>query len=162
MSPASYRAAPPRVGSRQPYVTSSTKPNRDKRALFSSINRPTINARPLRTVGLVRSTHRLIPASSRWCPWLPARGGCPLSRRLTNSHMVPKADAAAGLGRLSDRESDPCRRLGENYHENLERDRTGMAERYPQGMHGAIATGLRDLMGTAVEVRTATQDQPEH
>jgi trehalose utilization protein len=51
---------------------------------------------------------------------------------------------------------------GEKYHENLERDRTGMAERYPQGMHGAIATGLRDLMGTAVEVRTATQDQPEH
>jgi trehalose utilization protein len=51
---------------------------------------------------------------------------------------------------------------GENFHENLERDRTGMAERYPQGMHGAIATGLRDLMGAAVEVRIATQDQPEH
>jgi trehalose utilization protein len=51
---------------------------------------------------------------------------------------------------------------GENYHENVERDRTGMAERYPQGMHGAIATGLSNLLGDAVEVRTATQDQPEH
>jgi trehalose utilization protein len=51
---------------------------------------------------------------------------------------------------------------GENYHENREQDRAGMAERYPEGMHGAIATGLRDLLGAAVEVRTATQDQPEH
>src|SRR5215212_2560152 len=41
MSPASYRAAPPRVGSRQPYVTSSTKPNRYKeRALLPSIKPP--------------------------------------------------------------------------------------------------------------------------
>jgi trehalose utilization protein len=51
---------------------------------------------------------------------------------------------------------------GENYHENAEWDRAGMAERYPQGMHGAIAAGLRELLGDAVEVRTATQDQPEH
>ena len=51
---------------------------------------------------------------------------------------------------------------GENYHENAERDRSGMAERYPQGMHDAIAAGLRELLGDAVEVRTATQDQPEH
>jgi trehalose utilization protein len=51
---------------------------------------------------------------------------------------------------------------GENYHENAERDRVGMAERYPQGMHDAIAAGLRELLGDAVEVRTATQDQHEH
>jgi trehalose utilization protein len=51
---------------------------------------------------------------------------------------------------------------GENYHENLEGDSAGMAERYPEGMHGAIAAGLRNLLGDAVEVRTATQDQPEH
>jgi trehalose utilization protein len=37
-----------------------------------------------------------------------------------------------------------------------------MAERYPDGMHGAIATGLREVLGDAVEVRTATRDQPAH
>ena len=51
---------------------------------------------------------------------------------------------------------------GENYHEQAERDRAAMAERYPEGMHGAIAAGLRELLGDAVEVRTATRDQPEH
>ena len=51
---------------------------------------------------------------------------------------------------------------GENFHEHSERDRAGMAERYPEGMHSAIAGGLRDVLGNAVEVRTATQDQPEH
>ena len=33
---------------------------------------------------------------------------------------------------------------GENFHEHFERDRAGMAERYPDGMHGAIAAGLRE------------------
>jgi trehalose utilization protein len=51
---------------------------------------------------------------------------------------------------------------GENHHENSERDKAGMATRYPEGMHGAIAGGLRDVLGSAVEVRTATLDQPEH
>ena len=51
---------------------------------------------------------------------------------------------------------------GENYHEQAERDRAAMAERYPEGMHGAIAAGLQELLGDAVEVRTATRDQPEH
>jgi trehalose utilization protein len=51
---------------------------------------------------------------------------------------------------------------GENFHEHVERDRAGMAARYPEGMHGAIAAGLRRLLGDRVEVRTATQDQPEH
>ncbi len=37
-----------------------------------------------------------------------------------------------------------------------------MAERYPEGMHGAIAAGLTEVLGDAVQVRTATQDQPEH
>jgi trehalose utilization protein len=51
---------------------------------------------------------------------------------------------------------------GENFHEHFEPDRAGMAERYPDGMHSAIAAGLRNLLGDRVEVRTATQDQPEH
>ena len=51
---------------------------------------------------------------------------------------------------------------GENFHEHSERDRAGMAERYPDGMHGAIAAGLTELLGDQVEVRTATLDQPEH
>ena len=51
---------------------------------------------------------------------------------------------------------------GENFHENAERDRAEMAVRYPDGMHGAIAAGLRESLGAEVEVRTATQDQPEH
>jgi trehalose utilization protein len=37
-----------------------------------------------------------------------------------------------------------------------------MAERYPGGMHGAIASGISELLGDGVTVRTATQDQPEH
>ena len=28
---------------------------------------------------------------------------------------------------------------GENFHERAERDKAAMAERYPEGMHGAIA-----------------------
>ena len=51
---------------------------------------------------------------------------------------------------------------GENHHENADRDREAMAQRYPDGMHGAIASGLTGLLGEAVAVRTATQDQPEH
>jgi len=51
---------------------------------------------------------------------------------------------------------------GENYHEHSERDREGMATRYPEGMHAAIAAGLRASLGGAVAVRTATQDQSEH
>jgi len=33
---------------------------------------------------------------------------------------------------------------------------------YPDGIHGAIAAGLRGLLGDEVEVRTATLDDPEH
>ncbi|HEX8508559.1 MAG TPA: ThuA domain-containing protein [Propionibacteriaceae bacterium] len=51
---------------------------------------------------------------------------------------------------------------GENFHENADRDRESMAKRYPDGMHGAIAQGLKAVLGDAVAVRTATQDQPEH
>ena len=51
---------------------------------------------------------------------------------------------------------------GENYHENSDRDKEMMARQYPDGMHGAIAAGLTELLGDRVEVRTATQDQPEH
>jgi trehalose utilization protein len=51
---------------------------------------------------------------------------------------------------------------GENFHETNERDRDEMAERYPDGMHGAVAGGLTELLGDRVQVRTATQDQPEH
>ena len=51
---------------------------------------------------------------------------------------------------------------GENFHEHSERDRAGMAVRYPDGMHGAIAAGLRGQLGERAEVRTATLDPPEH
>src|SRR5215212_8317972 len=37
-----------------------------------------------------------------------------------------------------------------------------MAERYPSGMHGTIASALSELLGDEVTVRTATQDQPEN
>jgi trehalose utilization protein len=51
---------------------------------------------------------------------------------------------------------------GENFHEQSERDRAGMAERYPDGMHGAIAAGITELLGDSAAVVTATQDQPQH
>jgi trehalose utilization protein len=51
---------------------------------------------------------------------------------------------------------------GENFHERSEPDKAGMAERYPRGMHGAIAAGLAELLGDSVAVSTSTQDQPEH
>jgi trehalose utilization protein len=51
---------------------------------------------------------------------------------------------------------------GENFHEQHEGQIEEMAERYPDGMHGAIAAGLTNLLGDAVQVRTATRDQPEH
>ena len=41
---------------------------------------------------------------------------------------------------------------GENFHEHFERDRAGMAERYPDGMHGAIAAGLRDQMLSLIHI----------
>lgn len=37
-----------------------------------------------------------------------------------------------------------------------------VASIYPQGIHGAIAEGLKQLLGERVEVATATLDQPEH
>ena len=43
-----------------------------------------------------------------------------------------------------------------------ERNKPEVAEIYPDGIHAAIATGLRELLGSGVEVRTATLDQPEH
>lgn len=48
----------------------------------------------------------------------------------------------------------------ENRHENYPDSLT--AKLYPTGMHGAIAAGLTSLLGSAVEVRTATLDEPEH
>lgn len=48
---------------------------------------------------------------------------------------------------------------GENVHEN--RDES-VAKIYPDGMHGAVAAGIRDNLGDRVQVRTATLDQPEH
>jgi trehalose utilization protein len=48
---------------------------------------------------------------------------------------------------------------GENVHEQSEPE---VRERYPDGMHGAIAAGLSERLGDAVETRTATLDQPEH
>jgi trehalose utilization protein len=48
---------------------------------------------------------------------------------------------------------------GENVHE--QRDESVRAI-YPEGMHASIASGLLDLLGDQVQVRTATLDQPEH
>src|SRR3954452_24197199 len=48
---------------------------------------------------------------------------------------------------------------GENVHEH--RDESVRAL-YPEGMHAAIASGLVDVLGDEVQVRTATLDQPEH
>ncbi|MGN6409745.1 MAG: ThuA domain-containing protein [Curtobacterium sp.] len=47
---------------------------------------------------------------------------------------------------------------GENVHEQVEQH---VAERYPDGMHGAIADGIRENLPEAV-VRTATMQEPEH
>jgi trehalose utilization protein len=51
---------------------------------------------------------------------------------------------------------------GENFHEQHEPERAAMAARYPDGMHGAIASGLAADLGADVVVRTATRDQLEH
>lgn len=48
---------------------------------------------------------------------------------------------------------------GENSHEQAEPE---VAARYPQGMHGAIAEGIRNNLGEASAVRTVTLDDPEH
>ncbi|MEU6720283.1 ThuA domain-containing protein [Nonomuraea sp. NPDC046802] len=47
----------------------------------------------------------------------------------------------------------------ENYHEQREED---VRRRYPDGIHGAIAAGLTELLGERVRVRTAVLDEPEH
>jgi trehalose utilization protein len=47
----------------------------------------------------------------------------------------------------------------ENVHESTE---PHIMPFYPDGIHGAVASALRDHLGDAVEVRTATLDQPEH
>lgn len=48
---------------------------------------------------------------------------------------------------------------GENRHEQID---ATIAERYPLGMHGAIASGLQSALGDRAEVSTATLDDPEH
>ncbi|MFD1936315.1 MULTISPECIES: ThuA domain-containing protein [Nonomuraea] len=48
---------------------------------------------------------------------------------------------------------------GENVHERQEED---VRRRYPEGLHGAIAAGLRERLGGNVTVRTATMDEPSH
>jgi trehalose utilization protein len=48
---------------------------------------------------------------------------------------------------------------GENVHEQQEE---AVRERYPSGMHGAIADGLTASLGGGVSVRTATLQEPEH
>jgi trehalose utilization protein len=47
----------------------------------------------------------------------------------------------------------------ENVHETVEPQ---IMPFYPDGIHGAIAEGLRESLGDEVQVRTATLDQPEH
>ncbi len=48
---------------------------------------------------------------------------------------------------------------GENVHEGREEE---VRRRYPEGMHGAIAAGLRERLGDRVRVRVATLQEPEH
>ena len=48
---------------------------------------------------------------------------------------------------------------GENVHERNEPEVRAL---YPEGLHGAIAAGLSELLGDRVRVRTATQEEPEH
>ncbi|WP_309718739.1 ThuA domain-containing protein [Armatimonas sp.] len=48
---------------------------------------------------------------------------------------------------------------GENLHE---KQHEAVQKVYPNGMHNAIAEGLRELLGESATVRTATLDQPEH
>ncbi len=47
----------------------------------------------------------------------------------------------------------------ENVHETTQPD---IAAIYPDGIHGAIAAGLTDLLGDDAVVRTATLQEPEH
>jgi trehalose utilization protein len=47
----------------------------------------------------------------------------------------------------------------ENVHEVTEPE---IMPFYPDGIHGALAEGLRAVLGAEVEVRTATLDQPDH
>ncbi|MEW9550603.1 ThuA domain-containing protein [Nonomuraea sp. NPDC050783] len=47
----------------------------------------------------------------------------------------------------------------ENYHEPREEE---VRRRYPDGIHGAIAAGLREVLGERVRVRTAVLAEPEH
>ncbi len=48
---------------------------------------------------------------------------------------------------------------GEAQHEKRDPQ---VAALYPDGMHGAIAAGIRAQLGDGVEVRTVTLDDPEH
>lgn len=48
---------------------------------------------------------------------------------------------------------------GENLHEQ---QHEAVQKVYPNGMHNAIADGLRELLSDGDTVRTATLDQPEH
>ncbi|WP_031510399.1 ThuA domain-containing protein [Streptomyces megasporus] len=43
-----------------------------------------------------------------------------------------------------------------------ERRDAQVAERYPKGMHGAVAEGIEENLGSRVRVRTATLDEPDH
>jgi trehalose utilization protein len=47
----------------------------------------------------------------------------------------------------------------ENVHERTEPE---VRDRYPDGIHGAVAQGIRDHLGERAAVSTATLDQPEH
>jgi trehalose utilization protein len=47
----------------------------------------------------------------------------------------------------------------EGQHEQVEE---AVAKRYPEGIHGAIAAGIAENLGTGATIRTATLDDPEH
>lgn len=49
------------------------------------------------------------------------------------------------------------------WHENIhDREDPRVQKIYPNGMHQAMADGIRENLGDAVQVRTATLEQPQH
>lgn len=83
----------------------------------------------------------------------------PLSRRIAGGRQEYRS-------MLSSREDDavserPIRVTV--WHENIhDREDPKVQAVYPNGMHVAIADGLRATLGDGVQVRTATLEQPEH
>ena len=82
----------------------------------------------------------------------------------TQARLGLKTSAAArsgheGAGMIANEGPIRVTVWGENVHD---REMESVRRIYPHGMHEAIAAGVRRELGAAVEVRTATLEQPEH